>query len=132
MSGSLMASEAVLQAVMHTRQSGKGVLIEVALAHAAAYVALPRVWGLTTANAVVGGGHAGYQVYACKNGRVAVAALEPHFATALCAAAGLQATPPAMFAPDTQRALRAWLLHKTRAQLDQLARDNDLPLHTMT
>ncbi|HEY8050885.1 MAG TPA: CoA transferase, partial [Ramlibacter sp.] len=87
MGGSLLASEAVLQAALHlnARYSGagetpRGVFIEVALSDAAAYLALPRTWGLTKPDGAVGGAHAGYRVYACKDGRVAVAALEPHFA----------------------------------------------------
>jgi crotonobetainyl-CoA:carnitine CoA-transferase CaiB-like acyl-CoA transferase len=43
MSGSLMASEAVLQSALQKR----GVFIEVALSEAAAYLALPWQWGLT-------------------------------------------------------------------------------------
>ena len=50
---------------------------EVALSDAAAYLALPRTWGLTSPQGSVGGAHAGYRVYPCKDGRVAVAALEP-------------------------------------------------------
>ena len=46
----------------------------------AAYLALPRQWGLTQRTGSVGGAHAGYSVYPCKDGRVSVAALEPHFA----------------------------------------------------
>ena len=87
MSGSLMASEAVLQATLMQRTAegnNKGVFIEVALSEAAAYLALPRQWGLSQPEGWVGGAHAGYRVYACKDGRVAVAALEPHFAAALC------------------------------------------------
>ena len=132
MGGSLMASEAVLQAVMHKSIKGKGTCVEVALASAASYLALPRTWGLTQPGAAVGGGHAGYQVYKCKNGRVAVAALEPHFAARWCAAAGVApATAPTLLAPATRQAIAAWLLTKTRRQLDQLARDKDIPLHTL-
>jgi alpha-methylacyl-CoA racemase len=142
MSGSLMASEAVLQAALHrvtSRKTGKpspssGVYLEVALSNAASYLALPRAWGLTTPGAAVGGGHAGYQIYPCKNGRVAVAAIEPHFATRLCAAAGLAGTPEApvnMQLPATRLAIAAWLLGQTRAQLDKLARDKDIPMHTL-
>lgn len=140
MSGSLMASEAVLKAALlqSERYAGsgdthpRGVLIEVALSDAAAYVALPREWGLTQPTGSVGGAHAGYRVYACKDGRVAVAALEPHFAAALCAAAGAPAPDMrAMFAPATHRAIAAFLLTQTREQLDRLAVDKDIPLHTM-
>lgn len=132
MGGSLMTIQAVLQAVLCKAGYGKGVYQEVALASAAAYLALPRTWGLTKPGAPVGGGHAGYQVYACKDGRVAVAALEPHFAARLCAAAGIEAaSPDTMLTPATQHTIAAWLLGKTRRQLDRLAVDKDIPLHTL-
>lgn len=137
MGGSLMASEAVLQAALHRHTGDKGVYLEVALSGAASYLALPRAWGLTTPGAAIGGGHAGYQIYPCKNGRVAVAALEPHFAARLCAVAGLANTPktpktPAnMHLAATRKTIAAWLLGKTRAQLDKLAIDKDIPLHTL-
>ncbi len=140
MAGSLMASEAVLQAALalQARYGGsgdvhpRGVFIEVALASAAGYLALPRQWGLTTADGAVGGAHAGYRVYACKDGRVAVAALEPHFAAALCQAAGIKgADARTLLAPATHSALAAFLLGQTRAQLDALARSHDLPLLTL-
>lgn len=129
MAGSLTASEAVLQVVMHAQRTGKGAQLEVALASAAAYLALPRAWGLTTPGAAIGGGHAGYQIYPCKNGRVAVAALEPHFAARLGAAAGLALAD--MHLPATRQAIALWLRGKTRAQLDKLAAEQDIPMLTM-
>jgi alpha-methylacyl-CoA racemase len=140
MSGSLMASEAVLQAAMrkHERYAGsgdphpEGVYLEVALSDAAGYLALPRRWGLTQPTGSVGGAHAGYRVYPCKDGRVAVAALEPHFAAALCGAAGVdQSDVKAMFARDTHAAVAAFFAARTRAELDRLAQERDLPIHTM-
>ena len=132
MGGSLMASEAVLQARLHQLTIGKGVRVEVALSDAAAYLALPRHWGLTTQGAAVGGGHAGYKVYPCKNGRVALAALEPHFAASLAAAVGLPSSNiMAMFAPATHQAIATYLLGQTRVQLDALALAKDIPLHTL-
>jgi alpha-methylacyl-CoA racemase len=139
MSGSLMASEAVLQAALlrQERHAGTGtvhtgVYIEVALSEAAQYVALPREWGLTQPNGPVGGAHAGYGIYRCKDGRVAVAALEPHFAAALCAAAGAPA-PGArtMFMPVTHEAVRSFFAGQTREQLDRLARERDIPLYPL-
>lgn len=132
MGGSLATSEAVLQAVLHQRQEGTGIFLEVALSDAAAYLGLPRAWGLTQPGAAVGGGHAGYRVYPCQDGRVALAALEPHFAARLCAAAGLP--PPVrttMFLPATHTAIAAFLQGQTRAALDTLAREKDIPLHTL-
>lgn len=132
MAGSLMASEAVLQARLLQLQKGKGVYQEVALSVATGYLALPRSWGLTAPGAAVGGGHAGYRVYPCKDGRVALAALEPHFAAALAAEVGLrQSHILAMFAPETHTAIAAYLAGKTRQQLDALATAKDIPLYTM-
>jgi crotonobetainyl-CoA:carnitine CoA-transferase CaiB-like acyl-CoA transferase len=122
MGGSLMASEAVLQAALRRqeRYAGggdphpEGLYLEVALSDAAA------------------GAHAGYRVYPCRDGRVAVAALEPHFAAALCEAAGVAGgDPKVMFAPGTHAAVAAFFAARTRDELDRLARERDLPLHTL-
>jgi crotonobetainyl-CoA:carnitine CoA-transferase CaiB-like acyl-CoA transferase len=132
MGGSLMASEAVLKAVLLQLKSGKGSHQEVALSDAAAYLALPRHWGLTQPGAAVGGGHAGYRVYPCHDGRVAVAALEPHFAKSLCTAAGMAyVNVLSMMSPATHETLAAYLLSMTRKELDQLAVDKDIPLFTL-
>ena len=131
MAGSLMASEAILQAVMHQRVMRKGVYAEVALSAAAGYLALPRAWGLTTSGAAVGGGHAGYRIYPCSDGRVALAALEPHFAARLCAAAGLQVTQAAgMYGPKAHQHIADFLRAQTCQQLDALASSDDIPLYT--
>jgi len=141
MAGSLAASEAVLQAAMlqAERYAGSGdvhppgCFFEVALSDAAAYLAMPRRWGLTAPTGTVGGAHAGYRVYACKDGRVAVAALEPHFAAALCKAAGLEtATAQAMQSAAMHEALTQFFAACTRAELDKIATEQDIPLHTMT
>jgi crotonobetainyl-CoA:carnitine CoA-transferase CaiB-like acyl-CoA transferase len=136
MGGSLMASEAVLKALMLRSQpgqnQGKGVLLEVALSEAAAYLALPRHWGLTTPKGAVGGAHAGYQIYPCKDGRVAVAALEPHFAHRLLQAAGLtEIGPNTPHTPQAHQAVAQFLAGQTRRQLDRLAIAQDIPLHTL-
>jgi crotonobetainyl-CoA:carnitine CoA-transferase CaiB-like acyl-CoA transferase len=140
MAGSLMAAEAVLQAALlqAERYAGsgdphpQGRYFEVALADAAGYLALPRHWGLTQPDGAVGGAHAGYRVYPCRDGRVAVAALEPHFAKALCEAAGAPTSNlKGMFQADTHAAVADFLASRTRAELDRLAVDKDLPIHTL-
>lgn len=133
MGGALMASEAALQALLHQKSTGKGSRHEVALSNAAAWLALPRQWGMTTAQGAVGGAHAGYRLYACKNGRVAMAALEPHFAQRLCDAAGITLKHPVkdLFQPALHQAIAAFLAHKTRKQLDTLAQAKDIPLMTL-
>ncbi len=129
MGGALMACEAVLQVLALRARKGLGVKQDVALSEAAAWLGLPRHWGLVSPSTAVGGGHAGYRVYACKDGRVAVAALEPHFAQTLCAAAGLK--PASMMAPAMHQALATWFAQQTRRTLDALAQRLDLPLHTL-
>jgi len=136
MGGSLMTTEAVLQALLLRqrtgRQNGLGVFQEVALSDAASYLALPRTWGLTTRDGDVGGAHAGYKIYPCKNGRVAVAALEPHFAKRLCLVAGLQEKDiHSMHAVKTHHAFAKFFAGQTRQQLDLLAASKDIPLHTL-
>ena len=130
MGGALLASEAVLKAVLCARaEPGTGVYLEVALNTSADWLALPRTWGLTRPTGAVGGAHAGYRVYPCADGRVAVAALEPHFARRLCEAAGLG--PQDMMAPATRDALAVWLRTRTRAELEDMARERDVPLLTL-
>ena len=129
MGGALLACEAVLQTLVQRAQKGTGVRQEVALSDAAAWLGLPRQWGLVSPRSAVGGGHAGYRVYACKDGRVAVAALEPHFAQALCGAAGLK--PASMMGPAMHTALESWFAQQTRRTLDALAQRLDLPLYTL-
>lgn len=132
MAGALMSSEAVLAAVLASRVGGKGVRQEIALSEAAAWLALPRTWGLTQTSGTVGGAHAGYRVYSCKDGRVALAALEPHFAASLCNVVGLPASDMrTLFEPTTRQAIARWAARKTRAQLDALAIEHDIPLHTL-
>jgi alpha-methylacyl-CoA racemase len=132
MAGSLAASEAVLQAVLVQKTQGHSSYHEVALSDAAAYLALPRTWGLTLPSGAVGGAHAGYRVYPCLDGRVAVAALEPHFAAALCQAAGVAvADMAAMLQPFTQHAVAAFFASRTCQQLSALAVEHDIPLFSM-
>lgn len=133
MAGSLLAVEAILSIVLQTKNSGKPSYTAVALSKAAQYVALPRTWGLTMPGGAVGGAHAGYQIYACKDGRVAVAALEPHFAKRLCAAAGVaDAGPGTMLLPQTKVSLKRWFQRQTQAELMALAGMQDLPIYAMT
>ena len=149
MGGALMATEAVLQAVAARRSEGSmtatgtqaeaqaptgktqsGRYFEVALADAAAFLALPRRWGLTRPQDIIGGAHAGYQVYACQDGRIAVAALEPHFARRLMETAGLSSETDPM-ASEVKTQLAAFFAPRTREELDALAASRDIPMHSL-
>ena len=140
MGGSLFTIEALFQTLWLQQKArlrapdkvAKGRYVEVALSEAAHYLGLPRAWQLTTPGQAVGGGHAGYKVYACKDGRVAIAALEPHFAQRLAVAAGLPETAGrAMLKPETHNAIAQWCRTLTRKQLNTLANRHDIPLHTL-
>ena len=133
MAGALMASEAVLQAVLLQRARGVGSRQEVALSEAAAWLALPRQWRMTTPDGAVGGAHAGYRLYPCRDGRVALAALEPHFAQRLADVVGVTLAHPVrdLFQPPLHQAVAAWLATRSRSELERLAQERDLPLHTL-
>jgi alpha-methylacyl-CoA racemase len=132
MSSALLVTEAVLKSQLQQVKKGKGSRFEVAISEAAHWLAMPRAWGLTQPEAVLGGGHAGYRVYACLDGRVAVAALEPHFARALCMAAGMSATNfQSMMNPATHELLSGFFSQLSCVQLELLAVERDIPLHTL-
>jgi crotonobetainyl-CoA:carnitine CoA-transferase CaiB-like acyl-CoA transferase len=87
---------------------------------------------MTTPKGMVGGLHAGYQVFACKDGRVALAALEPHFAKRLCDAASVaDSSLKSMISAKTTGAVAKFLASQTRKALDKLAVEKDIPLHTL-
>jgi len=131
MGGALLTCEAVLAALMTRHHTGTGSHHQVALSDAVAWLGLPRTWQLTTTQGDVGGRHAGYRMYPCLDGRVAVAALEPHFAQRLCQVAGL-APGADLRAPDTALHLARFFAENTREQLAILASQHDLPLHVLT
>lgn len=112
MGGALMAVQAVLELVIR-RGGGHR---RVALAEAARYLGLPHTWGLTAPGAVLGGGHPGYQVLPCRDGWVALAALEPHFQAALARAM------------EGHASAAAWCAAHDAITLNQTAQSLDLPL----
>ncbi len=118
MSGALLVVEAALAALLQAGRSGTGVALQVALTDAAAFAAVPRAAGLTAPGALLGGELPGYAVYRCRDGLVALAALEAHFAAALLTHTGT----------SSARGLRAWCAAHDAAALQRLAQRDDLPL----
>ena len=90
------------------------------LAHEGAWLAQPLAYGLTARGALLGGGAAGYNVYAAKDGWIAVAALEPHFARALGEA--LDILPL-----DSERLARRFATEDAR-HWEAWARARDIPI----
>jgi alpha-methylacyl-CoA racemase len=77
--GAERAVSATLAALMAREKNQRGIYHELALSEAAAAFTGPLKYGLTKPGALIGGGFAGYQIYQCSEGHIAVAALEPHF-----------------------------------------------------
>ncbi len=132
MAGSLLATEAILQAVLLQHQTGQGGYREVALGDAADHLALPRTWGAMSPDGLLGGGHAGYRIYPCRDGRVALAALEPHFARQLCQVAQIEWTGfEVMRELATRQRIGIFVSTLTCQELDALSIRHDIPLHTL-
>ena len=134
MSGALAASEAVLATQLARLQGQGSQFVEVALSEGAQWMGKPRKWGMLDATAKTGGAQVGYRIYRCADGRVALAALEDHFALNLWRQIQHDLTidkAPDMFSEVTATAIAAFVAEKTRAQLDKLAEEFDIPLYTM-
>lgn len=132
MGGSLLAVEAVLAAVLQQKNTGRSSHQSVGLSQAAQYLALPRHWRLTTPDGLIGGAHAFYQVMPCKDGRVAIAALEPHFAIQLAQRIGhrLSQNKDALDSALKKETLTFMKQH-TCKELAAVAKKYDLPLHVL-
>ncbi|MDM7455937.1 MAG: CaiB/BaiF CoA-transferase family protein [Tepidimonas sp.] len=128
MAGALLATEAVLTGLLQRAATGRGTVHDVALADAAEWLARPCAWGLTAPGALLGGGYAGYRIYRCADGRVALAALEPHFVDRLGQLTSLGPLAPAdCLQPSTATKLAAWFAQRTCAELEALGRQSDMP-----
>ena len=130
MSGSLLAVEAILSAVIQQKATGRSSKQTIGLSQAAQYLALPRHWGLTTPDGLIGGAHAFYQVMPCKDGRVAIAALEPHFARGLAQIVGHPlANPTDVLGLSLKNKAMVFMKRQTCTELSVLAEQHDLPLY---
>jgi len=92
----------------------------VPLDRAAEYFAKPLRWGLCQSGGVLGGGLPQYNLYACRSGWVAVAALEPHFWTRMQTKLNVE--------HPTQAELGQIFLKMTATEWEVWASQNDLPI----
>lgn len=132
MTGAVMASEAIMQTLLARAHSGSGHCVDIGLAQAAHWTALPRQWQMTTPQGDVGGAHAGYGMYRCADGWVALAALEPHFAQRLCVVAGLPSADGSiehMREHATHQAFKRFFARHTCNELAAMAGQSGIPLH---
>ena len=120
MAGAERAVSTALALVVCRERTGKAQAAPAPLADAAAALAQPLHEGLTRPGALLGGGNAGYNIYATRDAWVAVAALEPHFAKRLAERFALPslsiATLGELFAAHDSAYWEAW------------ARKHDLPI----
>jgi alpha-methylacyl-CoA racemase len=132
MGGSLLAVEAVLAAVIQQKATGRSSHQAIGLAQATECLALPRQWGLTTPDGLIGGARAFYQVMPCKDGRVAIAALEPHFASRLAELVGLPLLQlQVVLDASLKKKTLAFMKRHTCQQLTAMAKQQDLPFRAL-
>ena len=120
MAGAERAVTTALALVIRRDRSGRAESLAAPLEDAARALAQPLREGLTRRSGLLGGGLAGYNVYAAREGWIAVAALEPHFARRLAQAFAL---------PElTVEGLREKFSSQTDMQWERWARERDLPI----
>ena len=124
MAGAERAVSTALALVIARSRDGRARSEPAPLEDAARALAQPLHEGLTRPGALLGGGLPGYNLYEAREGWIAVAALEPHFAKRLAQALGL----PALDATALRERFRA----QPAAHWQSWAREHDLPLVALT
>lgn len=120
MAGAERAVSTALALLLARQRDGRGASQPAPLEDAARALAAPLREGLTAPGAILGGGYAGYNLYAAREGWIAVAALEPQFARRLADALGLA---------DLQAGvLRERFAAETAERWQRWAREQDLPI----
>lgn len=120
MAGAERAVSTALALVIARDRTGRGAHAQAPLEDGARALALPLTEGLTRPGALLGGGLAGYNIYATRAGWIAVAALEPHFAERLARELQLETL--------TIDALRERFAAGTADHWEKWARERDLPI----
>ena len=129
--GALMAAFAILAALRERDRSGEGQHIDVAMTDGAlSWLALPAARQLAGEEVpqrgrdALAGGLVCYRPYACADGWVALAALEPRFWSAWCRGVGREDLVERQFeAPgsDAHREIEAIFAQRTRAEWERFA-----------
>ena len=114
----VMTSERVFAGVVALLRQPAGSALDIGLVETLEPLLASLRHGLTTPNGVLGGGAARYRLYAAKTGRVAVAALEPHFAARLYQQLNL----------PVDSDLAACMRERTASEWESWAREHDLPI----
>jgi alpha-methylacyl-CoA racemase len=122
LAGAERAAQAALAALVGRERGQGSTRFDVSLADAVESFADPFRFGVTAPGSILGGGFAGYGIYAAQDGWIALAALEPHFWTGLLAALGVAE-------PCTDREiLNRVFASRTAAEWERWAIERDLPI----
>jgi alpha-methylacyl-CoA racemase len=114
LAGGLQAVVAVLAALLERASTGRGRVLDVAMAEGAMQALLPRLADPSSED-VLRGDRPCYRVYACRGGgAIALGALEPKFWTRFCAAVGRPDWEGRQFDPSLSPAVDELLLGRTR------------------
>jgi crotonobetainyl-CoA:carnitine CoA-transferase CaiB-like acyl-CoA transferase len=107
--------------LLFARERGQGSgYVQVSLAEAAKRFAEPLRYGLTADGGELGGGLPGYNLYACREGWIAVASLEPHFLARLVQELGLREASRDAFAQKFRT--------QSADEWEKWAKERDLPI----
>lgn len=119
LAGAERAVSAALALLYQRDRTGRGARALVSLADAARAMAGPRRHGLTAPGGLLAGAHPGYNFYRARDGWIALAALEPHFAQRVQDASGVA------FNADT---LQGFFAGASTRHWADWARHHDIPL----
>ena len=114
----VLGSERAFSAALLLLRQPAGTHIDVGLYDSLDSLIAPVKHGLTVPHGMLGGKLPAYGVYAAREGRVAIAALEPHFRRRLYSALGLEE------GSDLTDAMRA----RTAEEWERWAEEHDLPI----
>jgi alpha-methylacyl-CoA racemase len=114
----VMASERAFAGALALLRQPFGSVVDVGLVESLDPLLASLRHGLTMPNGVLGGGAPRYRVYAARTGRVAVAALEPHFEARLY----LQLDLPTQSDPSSR------FLERSAMEWEAWAREHGLPI----
>ncbi|WP_040814802.1 CoA transferase [Nocardia concava] len=120
MLGAERAVSTALAALVARSNSGVGQPYRVALEDAAAWAGNAVRYRLMGPDALLGGAFPGYGIYECKDGHIALGAVEPHF---------FLRTLELFGASGDHQSLRDAFADKTIAELEALAARHDLPIN---
>ena len=114
----VMGAERAYAGVLALLRQPGGSMIDVGLVDSLEPLLAPLRHGLTLPTGVLGGGALRYDLYPARDGRIAVAALEPHFEKRLYEALNL----PAGSDPSSR------FLERSAAEWERWAREHNLPI----